>query len=230
MRKGSIAASLFWLSAGWLIVALVATGFLLTDLYSRALDTSLSETLEFHVESLAGDLLESGDPLSQAIALSDPRFDRPRSGWYWTIRDEDGQLYNLSTSVVGIVLPTMEGPADASGMRTGVVDDAFGTRIRVVERAVTIGPKSYEIVVTGSLSEVLKLVDDFRGQTFIVLGAVGAMLAIMSVIVARIAMRPISRLRKAIERVREGDAVAVDGIAIIPGRFPFWYPRSRPVH
>lgn len=211
MRKGSIAASLFWLSAGWLIVALVATGFLLTDLYSRALDTSLSETLEFHVESLAGDLLESGDPLSQAIALTDPRFDRPRSGWYWTIRDEDGQLYNLSTSVVGIVLPTMKGPADASGLRTGVVDDAFGMRIRVVERAVTIGAKTYEIVVTGSLSEVLKLVDDFRGQTFIVLGAVGAMLAIMSVIVARIAMRPISRLRKAIERVREGDAVAVDG-------------------
>ena len=35
MRKGSIAASLFWLSAGWLVVALVATGFLLTDLYSR---------------------------------------------------------------------------------------------------------------------------------------------------------------------------------------------------
>ncbi|MET3896719.1 signal transduction histidine kinase [Devosia sp. UYZn731] len=211
MRKGSIAASLFWLSAGWLIVALVATGFLLTDLYSRALDTSLSETLEFHVESLAGDLLESGDPLSTAIALTDPRFDRPRSGWYWTIRDADGQLYNLSTSVVGIVLPAIEGLADASGLRTGVVDDAFGTRIRVVERAVTIGAKTYEIVVTGSLSEVLKLVDDFRGQTFIVLGAVGAMLAIMSVIVARIAMRPISRLSKAIERVREGDAVAVDG-------------------
>jgi len=211
MRKGSIALSLFWLSAGWLIVALVATGFLLTDLYSRALDTSLSETLEFHVESLAGDLLETGDPLSQAIALTDPRFDRPRSGWYWTIRDEGGQLYNLSTSVVGIVLPSITGTADTSGLRTGVVDDAFGTRIRVVERSVTIASKTYLIVVTGSLSEVLKLVDDFRGQTFIVLGAVGAMLAIMSVIVARIAMRPISKLRKAIERVREGDAVAVDG-------------------
>jgi len=34
-KKGSIAASLFWLSAGWLIVALVATAFLLTELYSR---------------------------------------------------------------------------------------------------------------------------------------------------------------------------------------------------
>ncbi|HTN60148.1 MAG TPA: HAMP domain-containing sensor histidine kinase [Devosia sp.] len=211
MRKGSITASLFWLSAGWLIVALVATGFLLTDLYSRALDTSLTETLEFHVESLTGALLETGDPLSDTISLTDPRFDRPRSGWYWLIRDENGQLYNLSTSVVGITLPTMAGPTGASGIRTAVLDDVFGTRMRVVERMVTIGSKAYQIVVTGSLSEVLKLVDDFRGQTFIVLGAVGAMLAIMSVIVARIAMRPIALLRQAIERVREGDAEAVDG-------------------
>ena len=211
MRRSSIAASLFWLSAGWLVLALVATGFLLTDLYSRALDTSLSETLEFHVESLAGALLETGDPLSDTIALTDPRFGRPRSGWYWAIRDDAGQLYNLSTSVVGITLPVLTGAPDASGIRTGVMDDVFGTRMRVVERAVTLAPKTYQIVVTGSLSEVLKLVEDFRGQTFIVLGAVGAMLAIMSVIVARIAMRPISRLRKAIERVREGDAVAVDG-------------------
>ncbi|MGV8953366.1 MAG: sensor histidine kinase [Cypionkella sp.] len=212
MKKGSIAASLFWLSAGWLVLALVATGFLLTDLYSRALDTSLSETLEFHVESLAGALLETGNPVSDTIALTDPRFGRPRSGWYWAIRDENGQLYNLSTSVVGITLPVVTGPPDSTGVRTAVMDDVFGTRMRVVERAVTLAPKTYQIVVTGSLSEVLKLVEDFRGQTFIVLGAVGAMLAIMSVIVARIAMRPISRLRKAIERVREGDAVAVDGV------------------
>jgi signal transduction histidine kinase len=211
MRKGSIAASLFWLSATWLVVALVATGFLLTDLYSRALDTSLSETLQFHVESLAGALLETSDPLSDSISLTDPRFDRPRSGWYWAIRDDAGQLYNLSTSVVGITLPVMMGPADSSGIRTAVMDDVFGTRMRVVERAVTISSKTYQIVVTGSLTEVLRLVDDFRGQTFIVLGAVGAMLAIMSAIVARFAMRPIAQLRNAIERVREGDSTAIDG-------------------
>ena len=51
-QRGSIATSLFLLSAGWLIVALVATAFLLSELYSRALDTSLTETLEFHIETL----------------------------------------------------------------------------------------------------------------------------------------------------------------------------------
>lgn len=211
MRKGSIAASLFWLSAGWLILALVATGFLLTDLYSRTLDTSLSETLDFHVESLTGALLEAGDPMSDEIALTDPRFERPRSGWYWAIRDADGTLYNLSTSVVGIDLPVLMGPADARGRRTAILDDAFGTEMRVVERTVTVAPTSYQIVVTGNLSEILELVGEFRGQTFIVLGAVGVMLAIMSAIVARFAMRPIDRLSAAIESVREGESVTVGG-------------------
>jgi signal transduction histidine kinase len=210
-RKGSITASLFWLSAGWLVVALVATGFLLSDLYSRALDTSLSDTLDFHLESLAGAVLESGDPTSNAISLADPRFDRPRSGWYWAIRDANGTLYNLSTSVVGIDLPVMMGPPDALGRRTAVMEDAFGTNMRVVERTITLAPNTYQVVVTGNLSEILQLVEEFRGQAFVVLGAVGVMLAIMSAIVARIAMRPIARLSHSIEAVRSGESGAVTG-------------------
>jgi signal transduction histidine kinase len=211
MRKGSIATSLFWLSAGWLILALIATGFLLTDLYSRALDNSLSDSLDFHVASLTGALLETGDPTSDQIRLTDPRFDRPRSGWYWMIRDADGTLYNLSQSVVGIDLPSLTGAADPRGRRTAVMDDAFGTTLRVVERTVTMAPTTFQIVVAGNLSEILLLVAEFRGQTFIVLGAVALMLAGMSAIVARLALRPIDRLSAAIESVREGESAAVTG-------------------
>lgn len=212
LRKGSIAASLFWLTAGWLVVALVATGFLLTELYSRALDTTLAQTLEFHIESLAGELLETGDPRNPAIMLADPRFDRPRSGWYWVIRDADGTVLNLSTSVVGIDLPSLAASGGGTASpRTALVQDAFGTSIRVVERTVTLAPDSYTIAVSGNLTEIWELVADFRGQAFIVLGAVGAMLAIMSTILSRIAMRPIARLRGAVEAVREGETTAVSG-------------------
>jgi len=211
LRKGSIAISLFWLTAGWLVLALVTTGFLLTDLYSRALDTTLTQTLDFHVESLAGALLETRDPQDPDIALADPRFERPRSGWYWIIRDGADNLVNLSTSVVGIDLQAVGAAADALGRSTEVIDDPFGTQLRMVERVVTLGDDSYRITVAGNLTEILKLVDDFRGQTFIVLGAVGAMLAIMSAIVGRIAMRPIARLSAAVEAVREGDSAEVSG-------------------
>ena len=92
-----------------------------------------------------------------------------------------------------------------------MVNDVFGTQMRVVERTVTLAPDSYQIVVTGNLSEILELVDTFRGQAFIVLGAVGVMLAVMSAIVARFALRPISQLSAAIESVRAGESAAVSG-------------------
>ena len=211
LRKGSIAASLFWFSAGWLVIALVATGFLLTDLYSRALDTTLAQTLNFHVESLAGALLETADPRSPDIALADPRFGRPRSGWYWVIRNGEGQVVNLSTSVIGIDLPTLSTTANTLGRSTAMLEDAFGTQLRVIERAVSIDNEPYTIDVSGNFTEILELVRNYRGQTFIVLGAVGAMLAIMSAVVARFGMRPIARLSAAIEAVREGATAEVSG-------------------
>lgn len=210
-QKGSIAASLFWLSAGWLIVALLATAILLTELYSRALDTSLSETLEFHVETLVDLTLISGDPRSEEIRVGDPRFERTSSGWYWAIRDANDNIVNFSGSLVGMILPPIEEAFDENNFRTAVMTDPFGTRMRMVERAVTINGLPLRVTVTGSLDEILELVDQFRGQTLIVLSAVAIMLAIMSAIVARLALRPIGRLEKAIERVREGESETVTG-------------------
>jgi signal transduction histidine kinase len=211
VRKGSIAASLFWLSAGWLIIALLATAILLTELYSRALDSSLSETLEFHIETLVDLSIVNGDPASEAVGLGDPRFQRTASGWYWIIRDAEGNLLNFSNSVVGIVLPELQSTFDTTNSRSAVLTDPFNTQLRAIERAVTVNGRPLRIMVTGSLDEILRLVDDFRGQTLIVLGAVAIMLAIMSAIVARLALRPIGRLGKAIERIREGESESVTG-------------------
>lgn len=209
--NGSIAASLFWLSAAWLIVALLATAILLTELYSRALDTSLTETLEFHVETLVDRVLVADDLGSDTVRLGDPRFDRTASGWYWTIRDEDGSLANFSSSVVGVVLPEPTATFDEANRRRAVLPDPFGTQMRIVERQVTVNGEPLRVMVTGSLDEILALVDDFRGQTLIVLLAVAVMLAIMSFIVARIALRPLQRLGKAIEAVREGEEENIGG-------------------
>lgn len=210
-QRRSIAASLFWLSAGWLIVALVGTAFLLTELYSRALDTSLIETLNFHLATLVDETLQGDDPAAAEVSLTDPRFDRPGSGWYWAIRSADGDIVDLSASISGSTLPAVSGAFDASNTRTGVIEDEFGTKMRMVERAVTANGVPLTITVTGSLDEILELVDQFRGQTLIVLGAVGIALAIMSGIVARLALRPIGRLRTAVEKVREGEAQNVTG-------------------
>jgi signal transduction histidine kinase len=209
--RRSISASLFALSAGWLILALIGTAFLLTELYSRALDNSLTETLEFHLGTLVEQTLQAQTPATAELGLTDPRFGRPGSGWYWAIRNDAGAIINLSPSLSGTAIPALEGPFDASNSRTGIATDEFGTKMRVVERAITANGTPLRITVTGSLDEILDLVDQFRGQTLIVLGAVGVALAIMSGIVARLALRPIGQLRTALEKVREGEAEKVTG-------------------
>ena len=211
MRKGSIAFSLFWLSAAWLILALVGTALLLTDLYSRALDTNLAEQLRFNIDTLTSGALDSTDPTFSDIGVQDPRYSRSSTGWYWVIRDEAGTILSTSGSAVGMLMPQVALPFGSDNFRTDVLVDEAGNRLRAIERATTTNGRPLRILVTGNLDDSLRLVGDFRGQTLIVLGAVGIALAIMSGIVARLALRPIGRLGKAIEQVREGEAQSITG-------------------
>ncbi len=211
MKKGSIAARLFWFSSAWLIIALIATGLLLTELYSRALERSQIETLNFNLETLVARTLEAGTPDALGVEAADPRFNRPRSGWYWQISGVDGGLFNLSNSLVGSEIPKLEIAFDDRNSRTTAAEDVFGTRLRIVERKVTILDLEFVVSVTGNLDNIASQTGQFRGQTFIVLGAIGAMLAIMSALVGRVALRPVGKLASAIEQVRSGNAKKVEG-------------------
>jgi signal transduction histidine kinase len=213
VRKGSIAFSLFWLSAAWLILALVGTAFLLTDLYSRALDSNLINQLRFNIDTLSSATLDSADPNFSDIGVQDPRFSRAATGWYWVIRDGegDGEILRTSGSAVGMLMPRIDAPFDADNYRAALLEDEAGNRLRAIERATTSNGRPLHIMVTGNLDDILRSAGDFRGQTLIVLGAVGIALAIMSGIVARLALRPIGRLGTAIEKVREGEAESITG-------------------
>jgi len=211
VRKGSIAFSLFWLSAGWLILALAGTAFLLTDLYSRALDANLTDQLKFDIDTLSSGTLTSTAPDFGDLAIQDGRFNRAATGWYWVIRDGDGKFVAGSRSTTGTTAPVLTGNFDADNYRSALISDDSGNHLRAIERAITTDGRSFHITVTGNLDESLNRVGQFRGQILTVLGAVGIALAIMSGIVARLALRPIDRLGKAIERVREGESDTITG-------------------
>jgi len=211
LRKGSITFALFWLSAGWLVLALAGTAFLLTGLYSRALDTNLTNQLKFTIDTLSSAILDSNEPNLSDVDVRDPRFNRASTGWYWIIRNEFGDVLASSRSMVGSEPPVLSGNFDADNYRTDIVEDEAGNRLRAIERATTSNGRPLRITVTGNLDESLALVGQFRGQTLTVLSAVGIALAIMSGIVARLALRPIGRLERAIERVREGESQTITG-------------------
>src|SRR3569623_3451824 len=135
LRKGSHTFALFWLTAGWLILALAGTAFLLTDLYSRALDTNLSNQLKFDIDSLLSATLDSSEPNFGDVRLNDPRFNRASTGWYWIIRSESGEVLSTSRSAVGTIPPAQTNPFDGDNYRTAILTDDTGHRVRAIERS-----------------------------------------------------------------------------------------------
>jgi len=210
-KKGSIALNLFGFSLVWLVVALALTAFLLSNLYSRSLEASLKETLEFHLESLVGAAIIANGELIPSNSVADPRFLRPASGWYWQVSDDNDKNIKFSPSLVGSVLPKISSAFNDENKRSQKLKDSFGVNIFVIERKISFENSTLFIRVSGNLDEIYLSVKNFRGQALIVLGAVGIMLALMSYIIARFALRPLAKISLAIEEIRGGDINSIEG-------------------
>lgn len=212
MRRGSIALRLLLLSGTWLVIALVATAFLLTDLYARALDRDLLDNLNFQVESLVGQALQAPEISREYLEISDGRYNRPTSGYYWLISDEANQTLAFSPSLIGSILPELNATYDDFGLRVGEMTDGFGNKLRVLERKIVLSDVgAIDVLVSGNLSDMEARAIEFRSQVFVVLAVVGIILALMSFMLAHIALRPIENLREAVEAVREGDSQKLEG-------------------
>jgi signal transduction histidine kinase len=208
----SIAARFFWLSAIGLVVALLATGLLLTELYSRALGRTFDASLDFQLTTLVGQVIDFGVRDESALLGADPRFAIVGSGWYWEVTDAGGRLLASSDSVFGTIIPSINAEYDTSGLRSADVSMSDGTRLRVVQRRLefpTLG--EIFITVTGNWSEVEDEVSAFRSQAILVLVFVGLILAILSFIVARVGLQPLKRLRMALESIRAGEMPTLEG-------------------
>lgn len=212
MARLSIAARLFWLSAIGLVLALAATGLLMSELYSRALERTVNDSLDFQLTTLVARALEAGDIADPSVIAADPRFGRPVSGWYWQIASADGEVLALSDSAIGIVLPALEGAFDAANSRAANVRDASGTWLRVLERRVGL-PQTGEvtITVTANWDEVTREVGAFRRQALLVLMVIGVLLAVLTAVLGRASLAPVNRLLTAIENIRGGVAPQITG-------------------
>ncbi|NOZ32794.1 MAG: HAMP domain-containing histidine kinase [Alphaproteobacteria bacterium] len=212
MSKLSIAARFFWASAIGLVVALLATGLLLSELYSRALERTFDASLDFQLTTLVGQVIDVGVSDEGALRGADPRFAIAGSGWYWEVEDVEGNLLASSDSVFGTIIPAIAADFDASGLRSADVAMSDGTRLRVFQRRLEFPQLGQiAITVTGNWSEVQDEVTAFRSQAILVLAFVGLILAILSFIVARLGLQPLKRLRLALESIRAGEMPTLEG-------------------
>jgi signal transduction histidine kinase len=195
-----VATAALWL-VGWLAAAGVLLVFLFRDHIERRYDRQLIDHME---ELVAASEITTSGALMLAWTPSDPRFNRPHSGWYWQISSSDKILVR-SESLWHDHL-AVEAPGAGAGAQVQMLTGPGQEVLRGLVANITL-PRAHGhllLTVAGPLSDIDRNVDAFVVQLALTLGTLGVGLLGAVLLQVRFGLQPLRALRQALARIRKG--------------------------
>lgn len=210
---GSLAIRLVLVSALWAAIALLAFGWLLTELYRASLIRSFDERIIVYQKTMAGVVAAAPEgSIPDPGTMGDPRFGRYQSGWYWMIVDAKSQaVVSTSMSLFGEVL-TLAPPPNNGVAVTDDAKDPSGIALRhAAQRIFLSNGRMYDLHVTGNVAELADEVTTFRYQVFGALSAFALGLVIAAAVQVTFGLRPLAGMGRRLADIREGRANRLEG-------------------
>jgi signal transduction histidine kinase len=232
---GSLQRRLLLAALGLVTVALLVAGLAIGLVLHRFVRAQLDSRLDSQLVALASSLERGpGDRLRLDRTLDGPPFDRPRSGWYWqvrqggrTLRAESLQGESLETpnlrlpdpSALGGSIQGGPGPArpprdrdpdrPQPGDGTGPWGEALILRIQLLPAQ---GDTPPALLIASAPAQALN--GPLREAVLTlaaILGILGLCLVAGIVLQVRLGLRPLERLRRDIAEVRAGRRPRIPG-------------------
>ena len=196
----------------WIAATLVVTGIILTGLFrvhaARTLDAALIDQVD-EIASLI--VVEADGRVRLKRHPVDPRFVKPRTGWYYEIVFADG-LRERSRSLAGEAL---QGPGIAIGKMPTNFDSTgpWGAQLHAIGKTFTLpgATSAFAVLVTGPAAEIDLSVREFMGVLSLTLAALGLGLIVAVLAQVRYGLRPLRRILKSLNDIRVGRADRLEG-------------------
>ncbi|MDI4665253.1 HAMP domain-containing histidine kinase [Xanthobacter autotrophicus] len=216
---GSLAFRLVLSAMGITLVVLLVVGFVLSSLYRTAAERAFDRRLDVYLKTIVAEVANASDEvLPEPVALGDPLFAFPNSGWYWQITLISGTgeaRRRASRSLVTGALPLLavQGIKGRPGlMREGYVKGPHGEELRLAERDVDLGSDArYVVSVAAVASELEEEISAFNlalAGTLVVLACAFLLVVMVQV---RFGLKPLTRISQALADVRSGKAERLEG-------------------
>ncbi|MBZ8133922.1 ATP-binding protein [Afifella sp. IM 167] len=213
-RSGSLSLRLAIVAAAGSAIALLLAGILFVSLFRDSVQRNFDFRLIAIHKALVGAVVASGDtPAETEIALGEPRFSLPQSGWYWQIRDmETGEIVTASPSLFGDRLAVTDLPAATGRPRRLTFTGPAGRGLRAVERQITRADgKRLAVLVAGDARGVSRDISRFTTIVVVTLSIFGVLLAVGAAWMVRFGLRPLRDMRAALQEVRSGERTSLAG-------------------
>ncbi len=195
MRLRSFRARLLAGTAVWTILALAAAGLVLSVAFRRSVENAFDDRLQSLLIAVIAALdVPPGGPAAMTRPIPEPRFERPYSGWYWQVSDEDHHL--RSRSLWDHLL------------ETGAISGPRGEALRLRERTLQFPSRAQAIrvAVAAPQEELQREIDAFDRLLLSALAIFGVGLAIAIAVQVGYGLRPLQRLADELQDVRAGRA------------------------
>lgn len=216
--RNSLRGRLLAGTVAWILIAVAAAGWALSDLFRQHLGRQLSAELTVHMNQLIAALsVNDNNATGISFELTDPRLQLPYSGLYWQIErlDTDGKanrvLQSRSLWDQTLALPTAN-PLPALGALTEIAGpdgSAMLALIRVVRPAE--GDASYRLIIATDARALSAPLGQFRLMLAIFLGLLAGGLTLSAVMQVLVGLRPLARLRQQLSQVRDGSQNRIQG-------------------
>jgi signal transduction histidine kinase len=198
-----------------ILVALSVSGYVLARLFERHVEAREFAELRNHQNQIIAALEIGTDGLPQLAAPpADPRFAAPNGGLYWQYELPDGtRERSRSLWETELSLPVDELP-DSSVHRHVIAGPERATLL-AIERRITVGPDRAPVPLRLTVAVDRRDIDvamaEFRGVLMASLGVLGLALLGALLFQVEVGLRPLARLRTALQRIHSGGAERVSG-------------------
>ncbi len=205
MLPASLTFRLSMTSTIWVAGALLGAGFLLVFLFREHIERRFDSQLRDHIEELVStsEITPEGK-LKLTSIPTDPRFNRPLSGWYWQILDK-GEPAVFSKSLWIGKLPT---PVDITkpGAHITIITGPADEQLRTMSEAITLpeAKRAFIFTVAGPVDDIEHDVALFTRQLAMTLGALALALVAAILLQVRFGLRPLAALRRDVADIRSG--------------------------
>lgn len=218
----SLTRRLIWLASGWIVLALMLTGWVLTSQYQESAFRRLSSVLSNTIDDVV--IATSAGPTGVRVAeIKDSRTLRGLSGKYWQVAELDpmGRLVVLdrSPSLAGETLyadaelPDRLGPALGATITyndPGILPDG-SQPLRIAASMKTLPGRDRPLIFMAGIdrSDIETDTRQFATFTWTALLILGIGLVIAVFLQVQIGLRPLFQLRNEIADVRKGRAARI---------------------
>ncbi|WP_336981862.1 HAMP domain-containing sensor histidine kinase [Altererythrobacter fulvus] len=193
----------------WVVLGIGSIWISATRVFTSHVEQQFHDELNVHVRELARltEIDAEGRPYL-IRPLSDPRYEVPLSGYYWQVNAASGAvLRSVSMTRGNLDDEVAHSHAIAHRVEEGPTGPVIAYGLARPDRR---GGEIHFVIATDQ-NELDRVVDDFTGELTLVLAVLGLLLLATGFAIIRYGLRPLNRLGEAIARLRQGQAVQLEG-------------------